>query len=156
MSYAQNTSVPVERSKCEIETILARYGADSFGSIRHKDHAAIMFTCRGLTVQFVLPNPTKADVPATDGRSKIKPRSDAAIEADIKQEERRRWRALALVVKAKMEAVESRITTFEREFLAHIVMKNGTSVGDAVIPALVAAAKTGTMPTLSLLSGPAK
>lgn len=156
MSYAQNTSVPVERSRYEIENILTRYGADAFLTARRAQDSTIAFTCHGLAVRFVLPNPTKDDVPAMDGRSKTKPRSAAAVDADVKQEERRRWRALALIVKAKLEAVASGITTFEKEFLAHIVMHNGTSVGDVVIPALVEAAKTKKMPTLALLSGPAK
>ena len=49
---------------------------------------------------------------------------------------RQRWRALNLVVKAKLEAVDSGITTFEEEFLAHILMPTGETVGDYTLPQL--------------------
>ena len=42
---------------------------------------------------------------------------------------RQRWRALALCIKAKLEAVECGITSFEEEFLAHVVMPNGQTFG---------------------------
>lgn len=56
--------------------------------------------------------------------------------------------ALALVVKAKLEAVESGISTFEQEFMAHIVLPNGQTTGQWMIPQIEAAYKTGTMPAL--------
>jgi hypothetical protein len=34
----------------------------------------------------------------------------------------RRWRALLLMIKAKVEAVESGVVTFEDEWLAHFVL----------------------------------
>jgi hypothetical protein len=50
-----------------------------------------------------------------------------------------RWRCLALVIKAKLEAVESGITTFEDEFLAHIMMPDGQTVGQHVRPNIASA-----------------
>ena len=41
---------------------------------------------------------------------------------------RQRWRALNLAIKAKLEAVESGIVTFDQEFLAHIVGPSGQTV----------------------------
>ena len=38
------------------------------------------------------------------------------------QERRRLWRALLLNIKAKLEAVESGISVFDEEFMAHIVL----------------------------------
>ena len=38
---------------------------------------------------------------------------------------RQRWRALLLIIRAKLEAVESGITTLESEFLANIVLPDG-------------------------------
>ena len=45
------------------------------------------------------------------------------------EEVRRRWRALLLVIKAKLESVESGIETFEEAFASQIVLANGQTVG---------------------------
>ena len=58
---------------------------------------------------------------------------------------RQRWRALALVIKAKLEAVESGITTFEDEFLAHIVMPDGQTVATHIKPRIAEAYEGGRM-----------
>ena len=44
--------------------------------------------------------------------------------------------------KAKLEAVESGIATFEEEFMAHIVMPNGKTVGEMALPLIESAYKT--------------
>ena len=44
------------------------------------------------------------------------------------QGKRSRWRALYLVVKAKLEAVSSGIVSMEDEFLAQTVMNDGETV----------------------------
>lgn len=71
----------------------------------------------------------------------------AAIDAREKAM-RQRWRALALVVKAKLEAVESGITTFEDEFLAHIVLPDGSTVGEFMVPQIELAYRTAVMPSV--------
>ena len=73
--------------------------------------------------------------------------NEAIIEA-WSQEVRRMWRALALVIKAKLEAVESGITTFDEEFLAHIVMPDGCTIGEAHMKPLQAALAKQSMPAL--------
>jgi len=55
-------------------------------------------------------------------------RTPAQVKPALAAEERRRWLALLLVIKAKLEAVESGIITFEEEFLAHVVMPDGRTV----------------------------
>jgi hypothetical protein len=64
------------------------------------------------------------------------------------QECRQRWRALLLVIKAKLEAVESGIACFEEEFLAHIVLPNGQQVGQWLRPQLAFAYERGNMPPM--------
>ncbi len=58
------------------------------------------------------------------------------------------------MIKATLEAVESGITTFEEEFLAHIVMPDGMTVGNHVRPTIAAWYAGGTM--RPLLPPPAK
>ena len=49
------------------------------------------------------------------------------------------------MIKAKLEAVENSIATFEEEFLAHIVLPNDRTVADYVIPQVAAMYQTGHM-----------
>ena len=61
---------------------------------------------------------------------------------------RQRWRALALVIKAKLEAVEAGIVTFEEEFAMHMVLPNGQTVGEWVVPQINQAYELNQMPAL--------
>ncbi len=119
--YAEGTSVSVEKSKAEIERLLQRYGADQFISGWDQQQAYIMFRMERRQVKFVLPLPDKTDSEFTHTPSGRKRTESKAWEA-WEQGCRQRWRALALVVKAKLEAVETGITTFQDEFLAHIML----------------------------------
>lgn len=56
--------------------------------------------------------------------------------------------ALALVIKAKLEAIESDISTFDDEFLAHIVMPDGKTVGEITREKVALAYSSGTMQPL--------
>jgi hypothetical protein len=60
--------------------------------------------------------------------------------------ERARWRALLLVIKAKLESVESGIATFEEEFMAQIVLPDDQTVGQWVLPEVARIYETGRMP----------
>ena len=64
---------------------------------------------------------------------------------------RKRWRALLLIIRAKLEAVESGITTLESEFLANIVLPDGGTVGQWLAPQIDAAYATVRLP---LMPGP--
>lgn len=144
--YARDTSVSVANSKAEIERILERYGADQFMSGWSADRAIIGFTMQGRQVRFVLPMPDRNDREFTH-HSKGPRAPDAALK-QWEQACRQRWRALALVIKAKLEAVESEISVFEDEFMANIVLPNGRTVSDEVRPRIAAAYDTGDMPNL--------
>lgn len=125
--YAQGSRVPVAQSVAEIERTLVRYGADSFLYGAKFDRAVIMFTAHKRSLRFELPLPRE------------KNQSDETHASEC----RRRWRALLMVIKAKLEAVASGICTFEEEFLAHILLPNGKTVGEHSLPAIGAAYETG-------------
>ena len=59
-----------------------------------------------------------------------------------------RPRALALTIKAKLEAVECGITIFDEEFLAHIVLPNGRTMGELYVPQIEHVYETKEMPPL--------
>jgi len=147
MVYAEKTSVPVDRSKAEIEKTLTRYGADQFIYATKKDCAMIAFRMNEKFVRFVVPFPNPNDekfIKTPTGRIR---RGNTVNEA-YEQEIRRRWRALALVIKAKLEAVDSGITLFEEEFMAHILLPNDQTVGEFMIPHIEEAYQKGKMPNL--------
>ena len=56
-------------------------------------------------------------------------------------------------MKAKLEAVEVGIATFDEEFLAHIVLPNGQQVGEWMVPQIEHAYLEGKMPTALLGAG---
>lgn len=145
--FAATTRVPVERTKVEIEQALTRYGADQFISGWEHGRAMIGFRVRERMVRFELVLPSGEDL-----TSAKRERRD--------QEVRQRWRALLLVIKAKLEAVESQIATFESEFLAHIVLPDNRTVGEWLIPQIQTVYASGKMPKLlgdgSRTEGPSK
>lgn len=129
-AYAAGTTVTVDRSRAEIERELTKRGATAFGYNWTGTEAVVAFTLRGLQVRMALelPKPTDfSDYRAGNGRVV----SGAKVYDD---EVRRRWRALAIVVKAKLVAVDEGITSLEREFLADVVLPAGVTVLEAVRP----------------------
>lgn len=152
--YAATTDVSVERSRAEIEKLITRYGATATAFMTEPKRALIMFEAQERRVVFELPLPDVADEEfglTPTGRDKRNPQARYTA---WEQACRQRWRALALVIKAKLEAVASGITTFEDEFLAHIIMPDGMTVGSHVKPTIAAWYAGGTM--RPLLPAPGK
>lgn len=136
--FAEGTSVTMENSRAEIEKLLVRFGADQFGYKWEETSAAIVFRAQNRYIRFTLPLPTDAELK----HSKAK---DAKA-----REVRRRWRALALCIKAKLESVATGIETFEESFMPHIILPNGQTVAEGLLPNIQNAYKTGRMPLLSV------
>lgn len=145
--YAQDTEVSSEKSRIEIERTLTHYGADQF-MYGWKDTAAIIaFRAKGRNIRFVLPMPSKDDKRFfKDGRGAI--RDPSRRLAAWEQDTRQRWRALALCIKAKLEAVASGITQFDDEFMAQIVLPNGQTMSEHAQPLIARAYEYGEMPAL--------
>jgi len=148
--YAASTSVSSDVSRAEIEKTLTRYGADQFMYGWDAEMAIIRFRMEQRYVEFRLPLPDRNahEITHTPGRGL--PRSPDAREKEYEQHVKQRWRALALVVKAKLEAVASGITEFDDEFLAHLILPNGQTVGAAIRPGIEHAYETGKMPAALL------
>lgn len=146
-TYAKNTDVTSDKSRAEIEHILDRYGADEFAYMSKRGLAAIAFTTHDRQVRFVLPLPDRDD---DDFRLTPtgKLASDTAAAAKYEQAVRQRWRALALVIKAKLEAIESNIATFEQEFGMNIVLPDGRTVYEHTKGWIDDAYNVGTVPPL--------
>ncbi len=149
--FAKQTTVAPEKSRAEIEHLLVRYGASQFMYAIKPEAAAIAFACHGRNVRFVLPFPRADEKRFTHAKDRYgypAERSDTQKRAAYDQEIRSRWRALALVIKAKLEAVESGIAEFEDEFMAHIVLPGGKTMSEHARPMIAQAYETGRVPPL--------
>jgi hypothetical protein len=116
--YAEGTTTPIETSQAEIHRLLRRYGATEFSTGWSTSGAGISFVFKGRRCSFTVPAAAAKDVPRGI-------RNGAAW---LQTEERRRWRCMVLALKAKLEWVADGISSFEAEFLAHIVTPDGRTV----------------------------
>lgn len=148
--YAVQTSVPVEKSKAEIEATVRRYGADGFLSGWADDRATIQFRCQNRHVRFVMDLPAPGEKRFIEKKHYSRTVKTAPAEAAKLWEQacRQKWRALALLVKAKLEAIDSNIGTFESEFLANIVLPDGKTVYETTREHIAIAYDSGKMQPL--------
>lgn len=123
MKYAAYTTVPVSKSRMEIENTVLRFKADQFGIAMTSDKAMVQFRLKPWMLRFILPLPNSNE-----------------------PEQRQRWRALCLIIKAKFAAIEARITSVEEEFEAHIVMPDGKTMHEHIAPKLKQIQESGHLP----------
>jgi hypothetical protein len=143
--YASKTTVNVEKTKREIEAALKKYGADSFGTMEGRSHAAVMFEYQNLAIQIKVRMPSVSDFMKTPTGLR---RTEPAAQEALGQEKREIWRAVLLLIKGKLVAVERGITTIEREFLSDVLLPSGLTMGETIIPKVQEIASTGQMPKL--------
>jgi hypothetical protein len=125
MAYAERTKVSVEETILDIRRTVSRYGGEQFMFAVAEEKIIVGFTKDARQVRFQVAQDTK----------------DA-------QSNKQRARALLLVLKAKLEAVQSGVAIFEDEFLANIVLPNGSLVGQELRPKLAYAYESREMPAL--------
>ena len=147
-TYAAATVVSPERSRAEIEQTVKRYGATGYAYAERGLQTQIIFEVCDRRVRFNLTNP--------DPESQVfrltltgKERNSKDQRKAWEQAVRQRWRALSLCIKAKLEAVESGIVSFDEEFLAHLVMPGGKETfGERYIPQIEQALEGKPLPPL--------
>jgi hypothetical protein len=145
-TYAASTEVSSSRSRDEIERTLERYGADQFMYGWQDNAAVVAFRMEGRHIKFILPMPAKDEQRFTHHSRGM--REPSAALKEWEQATRQRWRALALVIKAKLEAIESGISLFEDEFMANIVLPGGETVSEFMRPQIAEAYRIGKAPDL--------
>lgn len=132
--FAEDTTVPVSRTQEEIKIALRKAGADRIAVYESDERSSIAFGLPGGMFRITVPLD-----PAPKNRA---------------QDARRAWRLLGLLMKAKLEAVREGATTIEREFLADMLLPDGSTVGEWAEGRLRIAYETGQMPKTFLLGGP--
>jgi hypothetical protein len=110
MPYANRTRVPADKTRMDIERLVRKYGAKGFASGWHDGRAQVQFFAHNRHVRFTVSTANATAV-----------------------QERERWRALLLLVKAKLVAVDAKIATFEEAFVGDIVLpETGRTVWESV------------------------
>jgi hypothetical protein len=152
--YAEGTEVTAEKSRAELETLLRKHGATEIGVYTSDERTIFLYRLRERMVRHTVEMPAlvASKVPSYAAESQKRKAAEKA-HRDRDAEWRRRWRALVLVVKAKLEIIASGGSTFEREFLADVMLPNGETVGEAMIPRIAEAYVTGGMPPFLLGPG---
>jgi hypothetical protein len=131
--YAEGTTVAVEKTKQEIETLVERNGGRKYFTGWASDHtAAIGFWASDRIIRLELELPPKGTADA---------------------ETRRRWRCLLLCLKAQFESVATGIKTFEQAFFSDIVLPNDQTVYQAAHEMLAETYRTGKMEGRLLSAG---
>ena len=131
--YAEGTKVSVAKSKAQIEKLLRDVGAERLltGWDTAKGVEVIQCFLHGFMLRFVVHDPG----------GDLTPKKKEA-------ERRRVWRVQHLLIKAKIEAVRDEVSTYEREFLAHMVLPDGRTMEEWAAPQLAEAYVGGAMPPL--------
>jgi hypothetical protein len=146
--YASNTVVSVETTQQGIIQLLKRYKAKDYAFGMFGSVAKVTFTFHcgdDVRIMFALFIP-----PCTDARfqkdAKGKPVHPDRRPRLADQEERRLWRSLLLVIKAKLESVAAGIETVEEAFLAQTVLPNGETLSKLHREFIKPAIAAGRMP----------
>lgn len=144
--FAENTAVTSDKTLSDIMAVLRRYKATGFGIVEDTGRIGVQFNMNSRRVRFTAPLPNRKDYERTPERRL--PRSAAETEKAYAQATRQVWRALYLVIKAKLESVESGIETFEDAFMAQLVLPSGETVGAWLKPQIERVYATNEMPPL--------
>lgn len=143
--YAENTQTQVSTSQEEIRRTLKRYGVTKTLFYEAEGYGLIEFETHGRHVRFAV------QVPPLES-FRVSPKGGVRgpgqqVEAQ-RQEERRRWRVLLLLLKGKLEVVADEAVSFDREFMGAIVLPDGSTVGDNLEPRVDEAYRSGRMPDM--------
>jgi len=126
-TYAEDTSVSTSKSVEEIQRTLQRFGAADFAITQGPRGVLIQFAMKNRLVKFTVLLPPLDEFARTPERRTVRSKADQLKAWD--QACRQRYRALLLCIKAKLEAVESGIETFDEAFLSHLVLPSGDTIG---------------------------
>jgi hypothetical protein len=121
MAYAEGTSVAIEKSMGEIVGLIKRKGAARMAQMEEPSSLAIRFFMEERMIRFRVRLPGLKSIPERTGTEPWR----RCQRAEILAASTGNARALLLVIKAKLESVESEVETFEEAFLANVLMSDG-------------------------------
>lgn len=162
--YAEGTSVAASKSRAELEELLAKHGAGQRLVANDDDTGRVVVQFR-LSERIVKLSfqVQRSKLNVHDGWCSGRPqgwhgwtvlrRTDYVDKLNA-QAEREAWRRLLLVVKGKLELIADKFSTVEGEFLANIMLPNGSTVGEFMVPQLEETYRDGGMPKMLGMGDP--
>jgi hypothetical protein len=162
--YAEGTAVDASKTREEIDKLLQRHGATQ----RRTDldfrtgRSAIVFRIQDRMIRLDLvaniqglPDPNLGEAAQQKGVEIPQGWWQWSVErrrlwvlAKREQRDREVWRRLLLVLKAKLELIADKMSSIEQEFLANILLPDGSTVAQALHQPLADAYATGKMPPI--------
>ena len=132
--YAKTTSVPVNRSRTQIQDVLIGFGIDEFFFGTSSRGQGIGFKYEGRVYKYNVPLPE---------------RTEDMSDKQYEQALRSRWRVLHMTLKMKLEEILGGGIPFEDQFLAQMCLPNGKSVSDFMrLPENIAKLEKAEMPKM--------
>jgi hypothetical protein len=140
--YAEDTAVPISRSRGEIDTLLRSWGAQGIQWTDDYEHDRVILRFvwpRGeqrFMARFAIRLPGRADLEpgAIDRRTRRV--SSGKLERLMADRGKREHRVLALWLKAALNAVDCGLVEAETLFLPFLEDRNGNTVAELALPRL--------------------
>ena len=137
--FAATTSVPIDRSQSEIQRTLTKYGATEFMFGQGVDFYFVAFQFKQRAIKIRIDAPPRTIKRDSWSKEMVaNPKFDQLL--------KQKFRCLLLIIKAKLEAVESGIVTVEQEFMPYLVMADGRAAWEHSLPMIQAAYAEGRLP----------
>jgi hypothetical protein len=140
--YAEETRVPISRSRAEIDRLLREWGADAIqwsDDFRH-DRVMLRFLWtweeQQYVARFTLSLPTAKDLEVKAINMTTRRVSESKMSALMQGRGKVEHRILALWLKAAFNGVAAGIVTAEALFLAFFEGHDGQTMGEVAIPRL--------------------
>ena len=145
--YAEKTTVASAQTQMQIQALVQRYGGEEFTVSLKEGHALLGFRLGGRAIRLTLPLPKPGE---PEFRRYYRgmytyERTDSAAQKLWEQACRANWRALLLVVRAKLEAIAIGILDVDEAFFGDVMTAAGGTVYERhareVLPELPAPAR---------------
>jgi hypothetical protein len=133
VTYARGTEVNVAGSQQEVGRIFMRYGIETYSFGASPGKAVVEFLLGAFPVRVEVPLPPR---PAEDKEQNPKTGRWVQTIPPWEQAVKERWRALVLLLKANLEAVELGLLSVEQAFMPYLILSDGRVLGDMVLPGI--------------------
>jgi hypothetical protein len=150
--YAEGTTVAVEASQAELVRILRKHGVERQAWAHGPEGAALQFEAAGRRYQMRIERPDPNQYPEHRGGNQAG-RSQWTMR---EREWMRRWRAIVLLLKAKLEFADGETTTLERELLPYLLLPGERNLAEFMEDGGYEEVERGGMPAFPMLLGPGR
>lgn len=145
--YARGTTVPVQRSIAELQALASRFGAKRFGYATDDEGSSVITFATDQRAYRLEVNPSEPEEHKFTPTGQL--RGAVARSTMARDETARRWRSLALLMKALLVAVDDGLMDTQTALLPWTLLPDGTTIGQWAGPALDDAYGSGSMAAIT-------